>query len=104
MKYYGAPYEGLPGKYDLSKLQAFENPYEALEYANRKWDSIPNSQIPRLLVVITDDYLSNTEGMAFFQFTDAKVCANFVADREKIIWSCADIHKQRWNGNDSMMG
>lgn len=103
MKYYGVPYAGIAGRYDLSELQAFENPYEALAYANKKWDAVPDNGISRLLVVLTDDYLANEGGMAFFQFTDAKACANFIASREEIIWSCADMNQQRWNGNTKMM-
>lgn len=103
MKYYGAPYDGLPGQYDLSNLKSFENPYDALKYANIKWNAIPENGSPRLLVVVTEDYISNTEGMAFFQFTDAKSCANFIADKKEIIWSYADINDQKWNGNAHMM-
>lgn len=104
MKYYGAPYEGLVGKYDLTKLQAFENPYDALNYANGKWNAVPDNYIPRLLVVIKDDYMHNkNDCMAFFQFTNAEACASFIADEERIIWSCADMDQQRWNGNANMM-
>lgn len=101
MKYYGAPYAGLPGKYDLSTLQAFESPYEALACANRTWDSVPDHHIARLLVVVTEDYESNEDGMAFFQFTSANSCANFIADKAEIIWSYAD--NKKWNGNAHMM-
>lgn len=103
MKYYGAPYGGIAGKYDLTGLRAFENPYEALASANHQWDSIPDNDISRLLVVIADGYVSDEESMAFFQFTDAKACASFIADKEEIIWSTADMHNQKWNGNAHMM-
>ena len=39
MKYYGAPYKGLPGKYDLTKLQPFDNPLKKVCHSF-------NSQIP----------------------------------------------------------
>lgn len=103
MKYYGVSYAGIAGKYDLSELQAFENPYEALDYANRKWEAVPDNDISRLLVVLTDDYIANEEGLAFFQFTDANACADFIARKEEIIWSCADMNQQRWNGDANMM-
>lgn len=103
MKYYGAPYDGLVGKYDLSNLQPFENPYDALKDASKKWDTNPENGGLRLLVVVTEDYISNEKGMAFFQFTDARACANFIKDEKEIIWSYADIDTQKWNGNANMM-
>lgn len=101
MKYYGSPYEGCVGVYDLSKLSAFDDPYSALDCANQKWNSIPDNDIARFLVVVTDDYESNVHGMAFFQFTDSLACKKFIENSEVIRWSKLD--EQLWNGNASLM-
>lgn len=102
MPYYGSAYKGCAGVYDLSKLQAFDDPYHALDYANKKWNSIPDNDIARLLVVVTDDYESNTHGMAFFQFTDSAACKKFIDGNKSIKWSNLDA--QMWNGNAKLMG
>lgn len=101
MKYYGAPYEGIVGKYDLLRLQAFDDPYSALEYANRSWNAIPDNDIARLLIVIEADENMSIQRQSFFQFTDAKACCQFVAINNQIVWS--DIDMQQWNGNARMM-
>ena len=51
MKYYGYIYEGQVANYQIEDTQAFDSPYEALNYANQQWQKTPNVQIPRLLVV-----------------------------------------------------
>lgn len=102
MKYYGAPYGGCVGTYDLSKLPAFDNPYSALDYASKTWDSNPESSIARLLTVIEVDETASTQRLSFFEFTDANSCHLFSGSKAEIIWSDADM--QQWNGNACMMG
>lgn len=103
MKYYGSPYKGCVGQYDLTELQEFDNPYDALAHANKEWDNDPDPDLHsrRLLVVVTDDYISNEKGMAFFQFKDFNSCKEFIVRREQIIWS--NMAEQKWIGNGNMM-
>ena len=54
MKYYGSIYKGIVGKYDTKDLQGYDNPYDALIHANLSWDTDPELQIPRLLIVLEE--------------------------------------------------
>ena len=54
MKYYGSIYKGIVGKYDTKDLQGYDNPYDALIHANHSWDTDPELQIPRLLIVLEE--------------------------------------------------
>ncbi len=99
MKYYGFIYEGQFANYQVEGLQAFDSPYEALFYANQKWQKNSDLQIPRLLVVKQSDCAEKE--YAFFQFTDYKACNQFIQYNENIIWSSND--NQKWNGNAKQM-
>lgn len=100
MKYYGSIYKGCAAKYNTQELQGFDTPYDALRCANNTWDSDPNLQIPRLLIVFE---VSDTAGdadiqrEAYFQFKDSGSCSTFIKDAQPIIWS--SISDQIWNGN-----
>ena len=99
MKYYGYIYEGQVANYQIEDTQAFDSPYEALNYANQQWQKTPNVQIPRLLVVKKDNCAENA--YAFFQFTSYNACVEFKKNNTDIVWS--DINSQKWNGNAKMM-
>jgi len=103
-KYYGFIYSGINAKYDFENGLFFKNPFEALKNANNKWDSKPDYQIPRLLVVIElEDIRCNTPlfRYAFFQFTNSKACEQFIFNQTDIKWS--DNDDQVWNGNLHIM-
>ena len=105
--YYGFIYQGKNAKYPVAeKVGAFENKYDALEFANSEWDKNPELQVPRLLTVIQIEksFEKNlaTPKYAFFQFADSASCKQFIAGQERIVWS--DEDDQLWNGNAHMMG
>lgn len=99
MKYYGYIYEGQFANYNNVKTSDFNSPYEALDYANKKWQKDPNLQVHRLLVVKRDDCQKNE--YAFFQFTNYQACNKFIENNENIIWS--NNKNQHWNGNAKLM-
>ena len=103
-KYYGFIYNGINATYDFENGMFFKNPFEALKNANNEWNSNPDYQIPRLLVVIELEDIDHSTPLfryAFFQFTNSKSCENFIIDQNKIIWSNAE--DLIWNGNARMM-
>ena len=105
VQYYGFVYEGKCAPYNVKKeTQVFSDPYKALKYANDMWNSNPEYQVARLLLVLklesTED--SNVSfNTAFFQFTNSKACESFIIKQKEIIWSIDD--NQVWNGNARMM-
>lgn len=103
MKYCGITYnEFFPNKQYAHNDFTHDDAYEALKEANKKWNSIPDNNIGRLLVVILQNELNqDEETYAFFQFTDSNACELFVKKREKIAWSAND--KKTWNGNAEFM-
>lgn len=103
MKYCGITYNELfPNKQYTCDNFNYDNAYTALKEANKKWNSIPDNNIGRLLVVIEQSESNQNEKMyAFFQFTDSNACELFVKKREKIVWSANG--NQIWNGNAEFM-
>ena len=108
MKYYGFGYKGEIGKYDVEDLHAYDSPYQALLEASRKWDNAPDPYERRLLVVLGSIDSKNagekSNQYAFFQFTDAESCMDFIKSQKKIKWvdSSAPVSGY-WNGNAHMM-
>ena len=99
MKYYGFIYEGNIEKYNATLTEGFDTPFDALAEANKKWDSYPEFQIARLLVVLKDDESLNN--YAYFQFTSSSACKKFLSGKENIVWS--NPSEQIWNGDSTMM-
>lgn len=105
MKYRGYIYEGCAKVHYDDSVRAFEDPYDALVYANEKWSRNPDLQIARVLTVVrTGDSAEEEcgEKYAFFQFTDSRSCKEFSAAKSEIVWSEPD--NQTWNGNAKRMG
>lgn len=104
IKYYGFTYEGKGSNYRLEKETCFDTPYDALKNANDKWNSNPDFQIARLLVIISLDTSQDNLSLlkyAFFQFTNSESCKKFIINQNKIIWSTNE--HQIWNGDAKMM-
>lgn len=78
----------------------FENEYDALDFANKSWlnENEYQGEYHRLLAVID---ATDTNKVAFFQFTHYDVCNNFIKNKEKIRWSNDD--EEIWNGDAKMM-
>lgn len=105
MKYYGTVYKGNIDIYDAREMQEFVNPYAALKAANCEWDSDPEKQIGRVLLVLrASDSNDETvvDDKAYFQFTDSKSCIMFIKNKSEIVWSTPET--QKWNGNATQMG
>lgn len=105
MKYYGFMYDGLGAKYNFDDAVSYNDPYEALISANKKWDETSEPQTWRLLIVLrkadaTEKSISDDR--AYFQFTSSKACSTFANERSRIEWSDSDV--QKWNGDAKMMG
>ncbi|MCD7727221.1 MAG: hypothetical protein LUH57_02610 [Ruminococcus sp.] len=104
MKYFGTAYLGNIDAYDMKKLSIYNDPYEALTMANSEWDSDPEKQIARLLIVLRKGETpkeSVNEDKAYFQFTDSQACKQFVESKKEIVWSRPE--NQKWNGNSKLM-
>lgn len=104
MKYYGSIYKGFCGKYIVSELQEYSSPYDALKAANNEWNSDPEKQMARLLVVFrkSEGADEDPDMDAYFQFSDSKSCREFADKQCTIEWSMPE--NQKWNGNAKMMG
>lgn len=105
MKYYGSVYKGNIDIYDVKGLQECESAYAALKIANCEWNSDPEKEIARVLVVIRASDSSDesvTDDKAYFQFVDSNSCDLFIEHKREIVWSTAE--NQRWNGNATQMG
>lgn len=105
MSYFGSRYKGNIDAYHVEKMQAFESPYSALDFANREWDEESEEKdAARLLIVLNDDpeMRKKQKGEAYFQFTDSAACMKFVSEKCEIIWS--NPENQLWNGNGRFMG
>ena len=109
MKYYGFFYGGESGKYDTKNAAAYDSPYQALGAVSQEWSNGEDPSDRRLLVVLSKPDSENTGAestqYAFFQFTDAKACMDFIKRQEEIQWlaSSAPV-KGCWNGDAQMMG
>ena len=105
MNYYGFTYKGQNASYVINKNSTtFDNPYNALKCANDLWNTNPDNQISRLLVIIKGKPCANTTHVleyAFFQFTNSKACEQFISIEHEIVWSTNE--KQVWNGNAHWM-
>lgn len=99
MKYYGFIYEGNIEKYNVASTGSFDTPFDALAEANKKWDSYPDFQIARLLLVLKGDEALNN--YAYFQFTSSSACKKFILGKENIVWS--NPSEQIWNGDATIM-
>lgn len=104
-KYSGEIYEGIAcERKNANHNFLFNSPYDALENANRVWDSNPELQIPRLLAVCEKTTYTNGDQsikFAFFQFKDSKSCLEYISQNTVIKWS--DYKTQIWNGNANFM-
>lgn len=80
--------------------KSFENEYDALDFANKSWlkENEYQGEYNRLLVVVDS---SDTNKVAFFQFTHYTVCKKFIENRNEIIWS--NDEDKIWNGDAKMM-
>ena len=97
MKYYGFLYKGRNRSYNHDNCTAFNDKYAALKEANNLWDSDPDLQIARLLVVLrVEDCSEEITGSnyAFFQFTNSQSCREFVKNESKIVWSESIVASQ----------
>ena len=109
MKYYGFEYRGVASGYEPKDLPAHDSPYQALLEASKKWDNGPDSYERCLLVVLGMSDSENAGGesrkYAFFQFTSAEACMDFIKKCKEIKWlsSSAPIDGC-WNGDAHMMG
>ena len=105
MKYRGYIYEGCAKVHYDDNVRAFEDPYDALAYANEEWSRDPNLQIARFLTVVRTGESAeekSRERYAFFQFTDFHSCKKFATAKSEIVWS--EPENQIWNGNARQMG
>lgn len=99
MKHCGFVYMGNVAVYRIEEKNTHDNPYDALDEANREWSSDPEKQVARLLVVVRacDSNENSAKDKAFFGFTDAKACKLFCKRKSEIIWSNSE--EQIWNGD-----
>ena len=101
--FYGMTYnkfrETVTKKFDNAN-EVFEDEYAALDFANKSWNNENGyeSEYNRLLVVVD---FTDTNKLAFFQFTHYNACRKFINNRNEIIWSSEE--KKVWNGDAKMM-
>ena len=79
----------------------FDDPYTALNTANKKWEAdTSHDDISRLLVVLRkENGVVIEEDVAFFQFENAQSVKDFIAGKQDIVWSQEDDPK--WDNGDS---
>ena len=80
--------------------KSFENEYDALDFSNKSWleENEDQGEYNRLLAVVDS---TDTNKVAFFQFTRYNVCKRFIENQNEIIWS--NDENKIWNGNAKMM-
>lgn len=108
MKYYGFGYRGVASNYEPKDLPAHDSPYQALLTTSKEWDNGPDSYKRRLLVVLGIPDSENAGGesrqYAFFQFTSAEACMDFIKKRKGIEWLSSSVPMDGcWNGDAHMM-
>lgn len=104
LKYFGSIYRGNIKIYDTHTLKTFNDPYEALLYANSEWNREESEWVARLLIVLRKSDSTESaipEDKAYFQYTDDKACERFAEQKSEIRWS--SDKRQIWNGNAKMM-
>lgn len=108
MTYYGFEYRGENGEYEPKNLAVYDSPHHALLAASKEWGNAPDSYERRLLVVLGMPNSENAGGesrkYAFFQFTSAEACMDFIKKRKEIEWLSSSVPMEGcWNGDAHMM-
>lgn len=103
-KYCGMIYKSEESEREIAngKVEYYhDDAYGALCCANNKWNSMPDPEDGRLLIVAKSAATSSGKNIAFFQFKSDKSCKDFINARENIKWS--NFESICWNGDGNFM-